>query len=133
MTYLPKGLPEPVTEPEQVTGVMPALDPEAPADTETSVDHTMALPVMAAAGAEVRGDESSAQAADDDEGDTDDAAIDGSAHIADGRAQVTLAARTIAGLYNNSRPQGMGIRHFVAGKMPPDEALSMARSSSLRS
>ncbi len=70
---------EPVTEPEQVTGVMPALDPEAPADTETSVDHTMALPVMAAAGAEVRGDESSAQAADDDEGDTDDAAIDGSA------------------------------------------------------
>ena len=37
------------------------------------------------------------------------------------------AARTIAGLYNNSRPQGMGIRHFVAGKMPPDEALSMAR------
>lgn len=88
---------EPVTEPEQVTGVMPALDPEAPADTETSVDHTMALPVMAAAGAEVRGDESSAQAADDDEGDTDDAAIDGSAPRSTASGSAAAAGAAVAG------------------------------------
>lgn len=88
---------EPVTEPEQVTGVMPALDPEAPADTETSVDHTMALPVMAAAGAEVRGDESSAQAADDDEGDTDDAAIDGSAPRRTASGSAAAAGAAVAG------------------------------------
>ena len=88
---------EPVTEPEQVTEVMPALDPEAPADTETSVDHTMALPVMAAAGAEVRGDESSAQAADDDEGDTDDAAIDGSAPRSTASGSAAAAGAAVAG------------------------------------
>lgn len=38
------------------------------------------------------------------------------------------AARTIAGLYNNSRPQGMGIIHFVEGKMSPADALKMARA-----
>lgn len=37
------------------------------------------------------------------------------------------AARTIAGLYNNSRPQGMGILHFNPAKMTPEEALGMAR------
>lgn len=37
------------------------------------------------------------------------------------------AARTIAGLYNNSRPQGMGFLHSVAGKMSPTDAITMAR------
>lgn len=38
------------------------------------------------------------------------------------------AARTIAGLYNNSRPQGMGILHHKPGKLSPADALEMARA-----
>ncbi|GAA4394575.1 hypothetical protein GCM10023153_15770 [Ornithinibacter aureus] len=109
---------EPVTEPEQVTEVMPALDPEAPVDpeapadaespvdaedvgapaeAETSLDHTMALPVMAAAGAEVRGDELSARAAADDEGGTDDAAIEGSAPRRTASGSAAAAGAAVAG------------------------------------
>ncbi len=37
------------------------------------------------------------------------------------------AARTITGLYNHARPLGLGILHFVPGKMSPKDALTLAR------
>jgi hypothetical protein len=37
------------------------------------------------------------------------------------------AARTIAGLYNNARPRGMGFLHFVEGKLSPEDAIGLAR------
>lgn len=35
-------------------------------------------------------------------------------------------ARVIAGLYNSAQPLGMGVIHYVPGKMPVKEALALA-------
>lgn len=36
-------------------------------------------------------------------------------------------ARVIAGLYNNSKPLGMGIIHYIPGKMSVEEAFELAK------
>lgn len=91
---------------EPVTEVMPAVDPEAPveaqaadtpAEAEPSVDHTVALPVMATAGAEIRGDELSGQAAADDEAGTDAAAIEGGSPRRTASSSAAAAGAAVAG------------------------------------
>lgn len=38
----------------------------------------------------------------------------------------TKIARTIAGLYNNSSPLGLGVLSFVPGQMKPEDAAALA-------
>lgn len=95
--------PEPVTQAESVTEIMPTIDPGAsvdvvePVDAEAPVDHTVALPVVAGAAAEVRGDDLSGEAEPDDEGGTDLEPIEGGSPRRTASGSAAAAGAAVAG------------------------------------
>ncbi len=95
--------PEPVTQAESVTEIMPTIDPAAPVDVvepvdaEAPVDHTVALPVVAGAAAEVRGDDLSGEAEPDDEGGTDLEPIEGGSPRRTASGSAAAAGAAVAG------------------------------------
>lgn len=95
--------PERVTEAESVTEIMPTIDPGAsvdvvePVDAEAPVDHTVALPVVAGAAAEVRGDDLSGEAEPDDEGGTDLEPIEGGSPRRTASGSAAAAGAAVAG------------------------------------
>jgi len=99
--------PEPVTQAESVTEIMPTIDPGAsvdvvePVDAEAPVDHTVALPVVASASAgaaaEVRGDDLSDEAEPDDEAGTDHEPIEGGSPRRTASGSAAAAGAAVAG------------------------------------